>query len=254
MEWIKRWVEGVWHDVSGQMIFILLVAVGFAVWAALQSYTAIEVALIFIGVLTAVAYVANSVRQGWPKGKRWKDDQALGDEINKWLRNRGLQLQDADVESGSVAISFALRATDPVGRNLIVVKAREESSVGVLSTVAPNPDHLSVIQAMSEPDKEEMYSELTVEIARMGVSLDAREFLTEGCRLQSVVGTGEEDFERAFFETFSLMIRATALAQIVISSHVRRAQVAAGKTPTDPPKPPTESALDKVEPPPPPTS
>lgn len=97
------------------------------------------------------------------KQPRWRSDQELGDEIHRWLRQAGYQLQDNPGEG----ISFNFAAT---GRNtnrpVNVAKVIGEPGLLLTAMVVFDGEHVSVARAMTKDEMEDLLGDLALEIAR----------------------------------------------------------------------------------------
>ena len=194
---------------------IILFAIAVAVWAGLQSYSALEVTLIFLGVLALMAYLANTGRSLWPKGKKEeKDEKALGQQYRDWLLAAGFAVENLPEDDENHFGFAATRQGRPV--NIVMTKAGGRVVTFGLKFSTGNAATKKLVARMDADLLDAAAKELQLEMVRYGVGYQNLQPPFENVLLVITAVVDQSLDEYRFFEKVRYMSNASILYTILL--------------------------------------
>lgn len=202
-------IDDVWGTVSGDLFG----------WSVIAACAAVVVWLNFNWFRWLVGFPKQPPEPP-PPPPRWATTKDLGDELHDWLRVAGYTL----TQLADPALDFAFTAVEPItARGVTVLKATTEQGVRIQGLVKPDGHHLPIVSAMNAGQLSAMNEDLSLELARLGISFDAQNILDPGIALMVAMVPSEQLTGVQFVNLVKQIERAELVTAVVVTRHVRLA-------------------------------
>ena len=160
---------------------------------------------VLVGILLLCVGYREELTRLLRGGRRWRNDEDLGNEIHGWLRHNNYQLQDMPMDEATTSFNFTAigpKTNRPV--SITKLKHKPGSLRGILLTVgiAIDESHADVVKSMTDDDMEDLSGDLGLELGRfpLPISFNGEDLLNQGIVIQHPMLVSESMTQSQFME------------------------------------------------------